>query len=152
VWTTTGALVFPLGAAASAAAAQLPALTRVAPLAAGVAVLFAGMLQHSAWKTRRLVVCRASSPRDHAPAASLRGAWRHGVRLGVHCVGSCAGLTAAGLLVGAMDLRVMAVVTTAITAERLAPSDARVVRAIGDAVLVVGLVLLVRAAGLAQGH
>jgi len=42
----------------------------------------------------------------------------------------------------------MAVVTAAITVERLAPSDARIVRAIGDAVVVVGLVLLARAVGL----
>ena len=70
------------------------------------------------------------------------------MRLGVHCVGSCAGLTAAGLLVGAMDLRVMAAVTAAITVERLAPSDGRIVRAIGDVVVVAGLVLLARAAGL----
>jgi hypothetical protein len=54
----------------------------------------------------------------------------------------------AGLLVGAMDLRVMAVVTAAITVERIEPSDARIVRAIGDAVVVVGLVMLARAAGL----
>ena len=71
------------------------------------------------------------------------------MRLGVHCVGSCAGLTVVGLLAGAMDLRVMAVITTAITVERLAPNDARVVRAIGDAVVVVGLVLLARAVSLA---
>jgi len=55
----------------------------------------------------------------------------------------------AGMLVGAMDLRVMAAITTAITVERLAPSDARVVRAIGDVVVVVGLVLLARAVSLA---
>jgi hypothetical protein len=48
-----------------------------------------------------------------------------------------------------MDLRVMAAITTAITVERLAPSDARVVRAIGDVVVVVGLVLLARAVSLA---
>jgi len=46
-----------------------------------------------------------------------------------------------------MDLRVMAVVTAAITVERLAPGDARVVRAIGDVVVLAGLVLLARAAG-----
>jgi predicted metal-binding membrane protein len=112
-------------------------------------VLLAGVLQHSAWKARRLAVCRESPAHGHAPATRAHAAWRHGVRLGVHCVGSCAGLTAAGLLVGAMDLRVMAAITTAITVERLAPSDARVVRAIGDVVVMVGLVLLARAVSLA---
>ena len=147
VWAATGVIVFPLGVAAAYAAAQHPALARVAPIAVGAAALLAGALQRSAWKARQLAFCRESPARDHAPAAVARSAWRHGVQLGLHCVGSCAGLTAVGLLVGAMDLRVMAVVTAAITVERLAPSEARVARAIGDAVVVVGLVLVARAAG-----
>jgi len=147
VWTAIGAIVFPLGVAAAYAAARQPALAHVAPVAASVAVLLAGVLQHSAWKARQLAVCRESPA--HALATRVHSAWRHGARLGVHCVGSCAGLTAVGLLVGAMDLRVMAAVTTAITVERLAPSDARVVRAIGDVVVVAGLVLLARAVSLA---
>lgn len=151
VWAAVGAIVFPLGAAAYSAAAQHPSLAHAAPIAAGVAVLLAGVVQHSAWKTRRLAACRESAARDHAHTPVVRAAWRHGVRLGVQCVGSCSALTAAALLIGAMDLRVMAVVTTVVTAERLAPSDARVVRAIGDAVVVVGLVLLARAVGLDQG-
>ncbi|MBW8770114.1 MAG: DUF2182 domain-containing protein, partial [Gemmatimonadetes bacterium] len=148
VWAATGALVFPLGGAVVYAAVHLPALARIAPIVAGVAALLAGLLQHSAWKARQLAVCRESAPHEQAPATRVRTAWRDGVRLGLHCVGSCGGLTAAGLLVGAMDLRVMAAVTAAITVERLAPSDARIVRVIGDVVVVAGLVLLARAAGL----
>ena len=149
VWAITGAIVFLFGAVLVQLAAHQAALTRVAPIVAGAAVLLAGVLQHSAWKARRLAVCRESPAHGHAPATRAHAAWRHGVRLGVHCVGSCAGLTAAGLLVGAMDLRVMAAITTAITVERLAPSDARVVHAIWDVVVVVGLVLLARAVSLA---
>jgi predicted metal-binding membrane protein len=148
-WAATGAIVFPFGVAAAYLAAQQPALARVAPIVAGAAVLLAGVLQHSAWKARRLAVCRESPAHEDVLATRARAAWLRGARLGVHCVGSCAGLTAAGLLAGAMDLRVMAVITTAITVERLAPSDARVVRAIGDAVVVAGLVLLARAVSLA---
>jgi predicted metal-binding membrane protein len=148
VWAAIGVLVFPLGVALAQLAAEQPALARVAPLAAGAAVLLAGVLQHSTWKARQLALCRATPHRVHHVSRVAHGAWRHGVRLGLHCVGSCAGLTAAGLLVGAMDLRVMAVVTTVITVERLAPGDARVVRAIGDVVVVAGLVLLARAVAL----
>ena len=146
VWAATGAMIFPIGVAAMYATAQQPALARIAPIVAGAAVLLAGALQRTAWKARQLAFCRESPA--HSPATRVRTAWRHGMRLGLHCVGSCAGLTAVTLLVGAMDLRVTAVVTAAITAERLAPSDARIVRTIGDAVVVVGLVLLARAAGL----
>ena len=57
---------------------------------------------------------------------------------------SCAGLTAVVLVLGVMDLRVMAVVTAAITAERLAPAGVRVARAIGVVVIGAGLFLIVR--------
>jgi predicted metal-binding membrane protein len=145
VWSAFGAIVFPLGVAATRLARLEPSLAHIAPIAAAAGVMLAGMMQHSAWKARQLAVCRESPA--HALATRIDTAWQHGLRLGVHCVGSCAALTAAGLLVGAMDLRVMAVVTAAITVERLAPSDARVVRAIGDVVVLAGLVLLARAAG-----
>jgi len=47
-----------------------------------------------------------------------------------------------------MDLRAMAVVTAAITVERLAPAGVRVERAIGAVAVAAGLLLLARAAGL----
>jgi predicted metal-binding membrane protein len=53
------------------------------------------------------------------------------------------------LVIGIMDLRVMAVVTAAITLERLAPAGERVARAIGAVVVGAGMVLIAQAAGLA---
>jgi len=53
------------------------------------------------------------------------GGFRHGLaglRLGVHCSMRCVNLTAILVAIGIMDLRAMAVVTAAITPERLAPS------------------------------
>jgi hypothetical protein len=47
-----------------------------------------------------------------------------------------------------MDLRAMAVVTTAITVERLVPEGERIARAIGVVVVAAGCVLIARAAGL----
>ena len=52
------------------------------------------------------------------------------------------------LVIGVMDLRAMAVVTAAITGERLAPAGERVARAIGALVVAAGLLLIARAAGL----
>jgi predicted metal-binding membrane protein len=46
-----------------------------------------------------------------------------------------------------MDLGAMAVVTAAITAERLAPAGERVARVIGTVVVAAGAFLLVRASG-----
>jgi predicted metal-binding membrane protein len=70
------------------------------------------------------------------------------LRLGLHCACSCAAPTAVLLVGGVMDLRAMAVVTAAITAERLAPDGARVARAAGAIAIGAGLLLIGRAAGL----
>jgi predicted metal-binding membrane protein len=80
--------------------------------------------------------------------ADAATAWRHGVRLGLHCSHCCANLMAILFVLGVMDLRAMAVVTAAITAERLLPAGERVGRAIGAIVLGAGLVLIARADGL----
>jgi predicted metal-binding membrane protein len=53
------------------------------------------------------------------------------------------------LVIGVMDLRAMAVVTAAITAERLAPAGEQVARGIGAAAIGTGLFLVARAVGIA---
>ena len=73
-------------------------------------------------------------------------AWRYGLRHGLHCSCCCAGLTAMLLVIGVTDLRAMAVIATAITAERLAPAGERVARAIGAVVVAAGLLLIALAA------
>ena len=141
--------VFPLGAALAAIEMQQPALARAVPTATGVVVLIAGALQFSAWKAHHLACCREASASARAEiSASFGEAWRHGLRLGLHCSSCCAGLMAILLVIGVMDLRAMAVVTAAITVERLAPAGERVAQAIGAVVLVAGLFLIARAAGL----
>ena len=70
------------------------------------------------------------------------------MRFGLHCGLSCANLTAILLVVGVMDLRAMALVTAAITAERLAPPASASRKATGLVVIGAGLILIARAAGL----
>lgn len=146
VWTVFGMAAFSLGVALATIEMQHPALARAVPSAVGVVVFVAGGLQFTAWKARYLACCRASPGRHATLAADARTAWRHGVRLGFHCSFSCAGLTAIVLVVGVMDLRAMAVVTAAITSERLAPGGARVARAIGAVIVAAGLLLITKAA------
>jgi predicted metal-binding membrane protein len=147
VWSALGAAIFPLGAALVVAQMRLPALARAVPVAAGVVVLLAGGMQFTALKARHLAFGRVAAGAVHALPAELGTAWRHGVCLGIHCGYCCAGLTACLLALGVMDLRVMAVVTAAITAERVAPAGARVARAIGVLGIVVGTLLIARAVG-----
>jgi predicted metal-binding membrane protein len=123
---------------------QYAALSRAVPAALGVVVLIAGASQFTAWKAHHLACCREW--RGGRLPADAGHAWRQGMRLGLHCSCSSAGLTAILLVMGVMDLRVMALVTTAITAERLAPAGDRVARAIGVLAVGAGMCLVVRAA------
>jgi predicted metal-binding membrane protein len=148
VWTVFGMVAFPAGAALAAIEMQQPALARAVPIAVGSIVVIAGALQFSAWKARHLACCREAPGRGRTLPADAGTAWRHGLRLGLHCTQCCAGLIAMLLVLGVMDLRAMAVVAAAITAERLAPTGARVTRAIGAVSIGAGLLLIARAAGL----
>jgi predicted metal-binding membrane protein len=148
VWTLFGIAAFPPVVALAALEMQQPALARAVPLAVGAVILIAGALQFTAWKARHLTCCRKAPGPGCALPAYPGTAWRHGVRLGLHCSYCCAGLTAILLVTGIMDLRVMAVVTAAITVERLAPAGERVARATGVVAVWAGLFLLARAAGL----
>ena len=146
VWTVLGMAAFPLGVALAAVEMERPALARAVPSAVGVIVLIAGVLQFTAWKARQLACCREAPGRAFAPDVGT--AWRHGLRLGLECSRCCGGLMTILLVIGVMDLPAMAVVAAAITAERLAPAGERVARAIGAVVVVVGLFLITRAAGI----
>ena len=145
VWTVFGMGVFALGAALAAAEMRQPALARAVPVAAGVVVLLAGSLQLTAWKARHLACCREAPGRGRTLPADAGTAWRHGLRLGLRCSQCCAGLMAILLVIGVMDLQAMALVTGAITAERLAPSGERVARAIGVVAVGAGVFLIARA-------
>jgi predicted metal-binding membrane protein len=148
VWTVFGMAAFPLGVALAAIEMQLPALARAVPIAIGVLVLTTGFLQFTAWKMRHLACCREAPGRCRTLPADAGTAWRHGLRLGLHCGHCCFGPMAILLSLGVMDLRTMAVVTAAITVERLAPAGERIARAIGAIVVGAGLLLIARAAGL----
>ncbi len=148
VWTLFGLAAFPLGVALAAVEMQQPALARAVPIAVGVVVLIAGSLQFTAWKARHLACCRTAPGRACAFSADSGTAWRHGLRLGFHCGCCCANLMAILLAIGVMDLRAMAVVTIAMTLERLAPAGERVARAIGAIIAGAGLFLIAGAAGL----
>jgi len=154
VWTAFGLAVFPLGVALAEAEMRLPSLSRTVPLAVSVVVLAVGALQFTVWKTHRLACCREASGCGRTLGccrtlpADAGTAWRHGVRLGLDCAHCCFGLMAILLCLGVMDLRAMAVVTAAITAERLAPAGGRVARATGAVAVGAGLFLIARAAQL----
>jgi predicted metal-binding membrane protein len=132
VWTLVGLAAYPLGIALADAAMRFPALSRMIPLATGMVVLLAGLLQFTRWKARTLASCRA------LPGRCSETPWRDGLRMGFRCARCCLGPTAVLLAVGVMELRAMAVVTLAVAAERLVPKGGRIARVTGGLLVGVG--------------
>jgi predicted metal-binding membrane protein len=143
VWTLLGAAVYPPAVLAASMAMRWPLLARSVPLAGGLALLLGGYFQLTSWKARKLVRCRADSA---CPTASnVTGAWRHGVNLGVDCALCCAGFMTTLLVLGVMDLAVMAAVTAGITFERFARRPERAAQIAGVILIATGAVVVARA-------
>ncbi len=149
VWAAVGAIVYPLGVAVAAAVMRWPALARSVPTATGVVLLLAGCVQLTTWKARQLACCRGASDGERALAADLWSAWGHGLRLGKRCGQCCCGFMMILLATGVMDLGAMALVAASITFERLAPRPTRAARATGAIVILAGVLVMARAAGMA---
>lgn len=144
-WAAFGIAAYPIGVELAALTMQYPALAQAVPAIIGAVILFTGVFQFTAFKSRHLACCRTALPR--IPLIGAFGALRHGFNLGLHCVACCSNFTLLLLVAGLMDLRVMAFVTVAMAAERLAGE--RVARAIGVVVAAAALLLILRAAGMA---
>jgi predicted metal-binding membrane protein len=145
LWAALGMAVFPFGLWLTQLEMSLPAVARAVPAATSAVVLLAGAVQFSGWKLRYLACCREGLANDCALRTGAGSSLRHGIRLGVRCSVSCANLTAILLAIGVMDLSTMALVTAAITAERLAPDGARVAKVTGTAIIGLGVFLMARA-------
>ena len=145
VWALFGLGVFPVGVTLAALEMQYPALARVVPLGGGLLVLLAGAVQFTPWKVHHLARCRTAPGGDCTIFSRPSEAWKLGLHFGMHCGLSCANLTAVLLVLGVMDLRAMAVVTIAITTERLVPVGAKNARAVGSVAMGTGLLLVARA-------
>lgn len=143
VWTLVGVAVYAGGATLATLAMQWPALARAVPIAGSLLVVAAGIAQFGPRKVRQLACCA----RVDGVAGDAANAWRLGVRLGCRCCCCCAGFTLSLLALGVMDLGVMAAVTVAISAERLAPPDACVARVTGGIVVTAGVLSALRASG-----
>lgn len=145
IWAVLGTAAYAAGAGVTAVEMRWGTVAHWLPVAAGVVLLLAGCVQLTPWKARQLALCREGSGCACPPAPNAMGAWRHGLGLGVRCSLCCGGLMLALLAIGMMDPVAMAGVTLAISAERLAPVPLRVARLAGVAIVVFGVLTLVRA-------
>ena len=148
VWSLFGLIVFPLGVALSYLVMQVPTLATGVPFGIGGVVLIAGAIQFSRWKAHYLAGCRTAPGLCLPVPTNSVSAWRQGLRLGLHCCLCCVNLTMILLVSGMMDLYAMALVTAAITIERLTPAAELTKRLIGAVAIGVGIFMIGRAVGL----
>ena len=140
VWTAFGALAYVPGVLLAGLAMDSELFARSVPALTGIAVVSLGVFQMTEWKLGQLEHCRSQAPCGTG-AAGERNAWRHGVHLGLCCLRCNANLMTVQLVAGVMDLRLMALLTLAVSAERLAPAPRAVARAVGVVIVAVGVAL-----------
>lgn len=145
VWAVFGAVAYPLGVVLAAAEMRSSALARSVPIATGVVLLLAGCLQLTSWKSRQLRCCRDPPGCWALLPPERRTAWRHGLRLGLHCARCCSAFMMVLLVIDLMNLGAMGMVATAITVERFAPRPEAAARASGVVVVAAGALMVVRA-------
>jgi len=122
------------------------AMATSSTLVAGLILITAGAYQLTPLKTGCLARCRSplgflmSNWRDGSSGAFVMG-FRHGI----FCLGCCWALMSLLFVVGVMNLAWVGVLTFFILAEKFGPAGARVARAAGALLIVMGAVLVSKA-------
>lgn len=114
-------------------------------IAAGGALVLAGLYQVTPWKSFCLKQCRTpmSFILTHdfggGPVAAIRAAASHGL----YCLGCCWALMAVLVIVGLMNLAWMAVIAVVFLTEKNLPHGPAVSRAVGAALVALGLAVAI---------
>ncbi|MGH2458823.1 MAG: DUF2182 domain-containing protein, partial [Chloroflexota bacterium] len=154
-WVAVGVVAAGIDLGGRAIVGSTPALAAAAPLAAGVVLTLAGLYQFSPLKSLCLAHCRS-------PLGFLLTHWREGapgavtlgVRHGVYCIGCCWALMVTLLVTGALGLVWPLTISLLVFVEKVLPGGRQVAiaAAVGLAALgvaqAIGLVMLVRPAGM----
>ncbi len=130
-WLHSRALISPTGVA-------------ISPYLGGAILLGAGAFQFSSIKDNCLNHCR--SPLTYMMNAwedGLGGALRMGLKHGAYCVGCCWVLMLVLFVAGVMNLLWMAVITTFVLIEKLAPNGDKFGKLIGVGFIVWGAAMMV---------
>ncbi len=145
VWTIIGLIVFVLGIQLNAILMQYEYLSLMVPIAVGIVILAVSLLQFSNWKLHQLTCCQTPPFGGQKVPDNASTALKHGLRLGIQCSRCSVGLMSILLVIGMMNLFVMAIVTIAITFERLAPASKWVTGTIGTIGIGTGFFLIAQA-------
>jgi predicted metal-binding membrane protein len=145
VWGAFGAVAFVAGFEISRMAMMSPQLSRSIPAAAGVGLVLAGIWQLTPQKQSCLNHCRDPLMfLGHAYKPGVWGGFRVGLHHGAFCAACCWALMLMQILLGVMNLAVMACVAAIIATEKLWKRGPGLARLVGAVSIVAGIVLVVR--------
>jgi predicted metal-binding membrane protein len=140
VWLIAGLGVYTLGILFNNAAMHSEYLSLAVPLLSGTSLIAVGTFQFTNWKMRHLLRCRspfgcASSCPQNESSFGL------GCKQGIACCTCCSALMTIQLILGVMNLFVMALVGIVITAEKLLPRPRFTARLAGAIAIAAGIAM-----------
>lgn len=145
VWTAFGAVTFFGGTMLARLEMSSPALSRQIPALAGACLILSGIYQWTPWKASCLKHCQDPIS---LVACHLHGGWRGSLLLGLHhgatCAACCWSLMIIQIILGMMNLFVMAGIALVIAIEKMLPSGTVVARVVGTLAAAAGIALLLR--------
>ena len=145
VWGAFGAIAFAAGFEISRAAMTSPQLSRWIPASAGVSLVLAGVWQLTPLKQSCLNHCRDPLMfLGHAYKPGIWGGFRIGLHHGAFCAACCWALMLMQIILGIMNLAVMAGVAAIIATEKLWKRGPILARLVGAASIIIGIVLVAR--------
>lgn len=145
VWTLFGVIAYGIGVTIAGATMRSTRVSEMIPIAAGGALIAAGLYQLTPWKSACLTHCR--NPLEIL-ARHLHHGWRGAVALGVHhglfCTACCWALMLMQLVMGVMNLRAMAAIAGVIALEKLTARGHLIARIVGVAAIGAGVATLLK--------
>lgn len=142
VWTAFGVAAYFAGRGIAQAAMKWRGISASIPLACGVALVISGIYQLTPVKAACLRHCRdpllvvfPHSQQGRSQALLL------GIHHGAFCVSCCWALMVIQLVLGVMNLAIMAAVAIVIAAEKLLPRGLLLARVVGAGSIVAGLII-----------
>ena len=143
IWTAVGLIPLVALFAFQNAGPQLG--LRWLEIAAGAALVVAGLYQFTPWKSFCLKLCRTpmSFILTHDFGGGSLAAFKAGASHGLYCLGCCWALMAVLVIVGLMNLAWMAVVAVVFLTEKNLPYGPAVSRVVGASVVALGLAVAI---------
>jgi predicted metal-binding membrane protein len=139
VWAAVGVAAYACGLVVTRLTMASEAVSRLVPVASGVALAVGGTWQFTPWKFACLKHCRDPI---HLLARYLdreiQGAFGFGLHHGAYCAGCCWGLMLMMLVLGVMNLGAMILVAAVIAGEKLLMRGEIVARGVGGAAILAG--------------